>query len=154
MARFNKHLIHVSYAPCVPATLLYAIVHWLSFRRMSSYKKVILGKIHHSLSCLLNSLLVNVAIFSLPPSQFGGVVVVICCHTNKMWFTPCIWLSVNSRSDFPKLRVFCTTSIAVSFSSVICQCLVVLQFSTYWWCRPKLLLYWLERIMNCLHSFH
>ena len=71
MARFNKHLIHVSYAPCVPATLLYAIVHWLSFRRMSSYKKVILGKIHHLLSCLLNSLLVNVAIFfppSLPPS--------------------------------------------------------------------------------------
>ena len=45
--------IHVSlYAPCVPAKLLYAIVHWLSFRRMSSYKKVILGKILHSLSCL------------------------------------------------------------------------------------------------------
>ena len=39
-------------------------------------------------------------------------------------------------------------------SSVICQCLIVLQFSTCRRCRPKLLLYWLERIMNCLHSFH
>ena len=31
---------------------------------------------------------------------------------------------------------------------------LVLQFSTCWRCRPKLLLHWLERIMNCLHSFH
>ena len=51
-------------------------------------------------------LLVNIVIFSLPPSQFGGFAVVICCHTNKMWFTPRIWLSVKSRSDLPKLRVF------------------------------------------------
>ena len=32
----------------------------------------------------------------------------------------------KSRSVFPKLRVFRTTSIAISFSSVICQCLIVL----------------------------
>ena len=40
--------------------------------------------------CLLNSLLVNIVIF--PLLLFGGVVVVICCHTNQMWLKPRIWL--------------------------------------------------------------
>ena len=42
MARFNiQYSIHVSlYALCVPARLLYAIVHWLSFRHMSSYESI------------------------------------------------------------------------------------------------------------------
>ena len=63
-------------------------------------------------------------------------------------------VAVKSRSDLPKLLVLRTTSTAISFSSGICQCLIVLQFSTCLRCRPKLLLYWLERIMNCLHSSH
>ena len=58
-------------------------------------------------------------------------------------------LKINTR-----INVFRTTSIAISFSSVVCQCLIVLQFSTCRRCRPKLLLYWLEGIMNCLHWFH
>ena len=35
MAQFNNASIHVSlYAPCVLATLLCAIVHWLAFRHI------------------------------------------------------------------------------------------------------------------------
>ena len=56
----------------------YCIIHWLSFRHVSSYKKVIFFGQNPSftqLPCLLNSLLINFVPFpSLPP--FGGVVVV------------------------------------------------------------------------------
>ena len=93
------------YTACVLATLLHAIVHWLSFRRMSSYKKVIfLGKIPSfaQLPCLLNSLLINFVPFpSLPPFNWR-----CCCCISKVWFTSPMWLSVWSRSDFPKLCVF------------------------------------------------
>ena len=52
MGRFNTS-IHVSlYVPFVPTKLLYAIIHWLSFRHMSNYKKVILGNILLLLSLL------------------------------------------------------------------------------------------------------
>jgi len=45
--------IHVSlYAPRVSVMLWYAIFYWLSIRCVSSYKKVILSHILHSLSCL------------------------------------------------------------------------------------------------------
>ena len=42
MARFNiQYSIHVSlHVLCVPARLLYAIVHWLSFRHISSYESI------------------------------------------------------------------------------------------------------------------
>ena len=82
MARFINTSIHVSlYVPCIATTLLYAIIHWLSFRHMCNYKKVILRNLLLSLSllaCLLNSLLVNFVLFPLPPSlcPFEGIVVV------------------------------------------------------------------------------
>ena len=86
--------------------------------------------------CLLNSLLVNIVIF-FPPSLWRS-----CC---------CYMLSYKSNVAQPS---YLAMSIATSFSSVMCQCWIVLQFSTFRRFRPKLLLYWLERIMNCLHSFH
>ena len=68
-----------------------------------------------------------------------------------MWFTPCIWLSIQSCSNLPKHLCFRTFSIVISFSSFssdICQCLIVFHFSTCRWCRPKLLLiYGLEQII-------
>ena len=54
-----------------------------------------------------------------------------------------------------RLRLAATSpSFAFSHYFNCDQPYLVLQFSTCWRCRPKLLLHWLERIMNCLHSFH
>ena len=79
---------------------------------------------------------------------FISLVGVTCFARNSGGFN----LKVSQRP--PQASCFRTISIAITLSSVICQCLIVLQFSTCRRCRPKLLLYWLERIMNCPHSFH
>ena len=56
-----------------------------------------------------------------------------------------------SRSDFPKLPVFALFQSRLALALLYAN--VVLQFSTCRRCRPKLLLYLLERILNSLHSF-
>ena len=71
--------IHVSlYTPRVSVMLWDAIFQWLSIRCVSSYKKVILSHILHSLSCLAYCILYfvkQICYFpSLPP--FGSVVIV------------------------------------------------------------------------------
>ena len=64
---------------CVPVKLWYAIFHWLSFRRMSSYIKYILSHSAHSLNSFPYVTVVRVSEFcnspSLPP--FGGHFVVL-----------------------------------------------------------------------------
>ena len=76
---------------------------------MSSYKKVILGKFFICLAALLTEQLTRkYCIFFLPRSLplKALLLLYVITNTNKMWFTPHIWLSVKSRSNFPKLRVF------------------------------------------------
>ena len=72
MDRFNKYLYSclVVRTMCPYNTIVRHCL-WLSFRSMSSYKKAMLGKIHHlllKLPFLLSSLLVNIVFFPLPPS--------------------------------------------------------------------------------------
>ena len=50
MAKAVNTFIRLIVRTCVAVTLWYAIFHWLSIRRMSSYKMDILSQIAHSLN--------------------------------------------------------------------------------------------------------
>ena len=91
------------------------------------------------LPCLLNSLLINIVFFFLPHSLPLNALLLLYVVTQIKCGSPLIWLSVKSRSDFPKLCVFTLFQLrlALALLYTVCQCLIILQFSTCRQCRPK-----------------
>ena len=105
---------------------------------MSSFKKVILGKFFIYLAALLTEQFTHkYCIFFLPHSLPLNALLLLYVVTKIKCGSPLIWLSVKSRSDFPKLCVFTLFQLRLALLYTVCQCLIISQFSTCRQCRPK-----------------